>query len=325
MTASDFKRSVILGCGAYLPEKIVTNADLAASVDTSDEWIQERTGIKKRHLAAPNECTSNMAAKAALNAMQAAGITAGDIDLIILATTTPDSTFPSTATKVQALLGIHQGAAFDIQAVCSGFVYALAVADNFIKCGQARTALVIGADTMSRLVDWEDRGTCVLFGDGAGAVVVQAQAREFKRGILSTHLYSDGRYGSILHVDGGVSSTGTVGKLRMSGQEVFKHAVQKMSESVQHALDANHLTVDDIDVLIPHQANIRILDAVARKLNIPKNKVVITVQDHANTSAASIPLAMDTAVTEGRLKRGDLVVIEALGGGLSWGSAVIKW
>lgn len=324
MTASHLTRSVILGCGAYLPEKIVTNADLAARIDTSDEWIQDRTGIKKRHIAAEGEFTSAMAAKAAEKAMQAAGINAGSIDLIVLATTTPDNTFPSTASKVQSLLGIKQGAAFDIQAVCSGFVYALSVADNFIKCGQSKTALVIGADTMSRIVDWEDRGTCVLFGDGAGAVVLQASSDD-QSGILSTHLYSDGDYGSLLYVDGGVSSTGTVGKLRMSGQDVFKHAVQKMSESVQHALDANHLTVDDIDILIPHQANIRILDAVARKLNIPKHKVIITVQDHANTSAASIPLAMENAVINGRIKKGDLVVLEALGGGLSWGAAVIKW
>jgi len=327
MTLPSSIRSIITGCGAYLPKKILTNADLVKMVDTSDEWIVERTGITQRHIAADGEMTSDMAMGAACQAMQHAGVTADMIDLVILATTTPDSTFPSTATKVQSQLGIKRGAAFDIQAVCSGFVYALAIADNFIKCGQVKRALVIGADTMSRIIDWEDRGTCILFGDGAGAVVVEAAAQEDNsdRGILSTHLYADGDYGNLLYVDGGASSTGTVGKIRMLGQEVFKHAVQKMADSVLHALDANDLTVDDINILIPHQANIRILSAVARKLGIPHEKVVITVQDHANTSAASIPLAMQHAVSAGRIKKGDIVVIEALGGGLTWGAAVIRW
>jgi len=319
-------RSIIAGCGSFLPGKIVTNDDLAKQIDTSDSWIKERTGIHQRHIAVEGETSATMGTQAALKAMEAAKVTASDIDLIIVATTTPDQIFPSTATRIQSALKVKQGAAFDIQAVCSGFVYALAVADNFIKCGQSKTALVIGSDTMSRILDWQDRATCVLFGDGAGAVVVRASNTENGngRGVISTHLYSDGDFGDILYVDGGVS-TGAIGKIRMAGSEVFRHAVQKMSNSVQQALDGNELTVDDIDILIPHQANVRILDAVAKKLGIPQEKVMITVADHANTSAASIPLAMDVAVREGRIKEGDLVVIEALGGGLTWGTALIRW
>lgn len=319
--------SVVLGCGAYLPEHIVTNRDLELSIDTTDEWITERTGIKQRHVAAEGELTSDLAAKAALRAMKAAGVTPDDIDLIIVATTTPDSTFPSTATKVQGMLGVKQGAAFDVQAVCSGFVYALATADNFIKAGQVKTALVIGAETLSRIVDWTDRATCVLFGDGAGAVVLRATSEETekRRGILSTHLYSDGSLYDILYVDGGVSSTGQAGKIRMLGREVYKHAVDKMAACVEKALKYNHLSIEDVDFLVPHQANVRILQSVARKLNISEDKVVITVDQHANTSAASIPLALDNAIKKGQLVPGKLLVIEALGGGLSWGSAVIRW
>lgn len=317
-------RSIITGCGSYLPERILTNADLERMVETSDTWITERTGIKRRHIAAENELTSDMATTAAANALKAASINPSAIDLIVLATTTPDSTFPSTATKVQANLGITQGAAFDVQAVCAGFIYALSVADNFIKSGQVKTAIVIGAESMSRIVDWNDRGTCVLFGDGAGAVILQAD-NAGNRGILSSHLHSDGRYRDILYVDGGVGSTGQAGKVRMAGQEVFKHATQKMSACVLEALEANSLQPDDIDWLVPHQANIRILQAVAKKLNMPMERVITTVEHHANTSAASIPLALDSAAREGKFSQGDLIMLEAIGGGLSWGSCVLRW
>lgn len=317
--------SYIAGSGTYLPEKILTNSELEALVETSDEWIVSRTGIRQRHIIAPGELTSDMAAHAARKAMQAASITGDEVDLIIVATTTPDNSFPSTATKVQALLGIRKGAAFDIQAVCSGFVYALATADNFIRCGQAKTVLVIGADAMSRIVDWEDRASCVLFGDGAGAAVVRATPDNTTSGIISTHLYADGAYGNLLYTDGGVSSTGTAGKLRMVGQEVFKHAVEKISGSVMAALEANQLTVDDIDWFVPHQANMRILTSVAKKMRLSMEKVVVTLDKHANTSAASIPLALDSAVTNKDIRKGDLVVMGAIGGGLCWGVAVVRW
>lgn len=326
MASSPFPvRSVITGSGSYLPEQAVTNQALAEKVETNDEWIVSRTGIRKRHIIAPGELTSDMAAKAARKAIEAAGISADAVDFIIVATTTPDNSFPSTASKVQALLGIKRGAAFDVQAVCSGFIYALSLADNFIKCGQAKTVLVIGADAMSRLVDWDDRSTCVLFGDGAGAVIVQASAEEEGRGILSTHLYSDGSYGDLLYTDGGVCSTGTSGKLRMVGQEVFKHAVEKISDALMEALNANQLTIDAIDVLVPHQANIRILAAIAKRLHLPMEKVVMTLGEHANTSAASIPLALDAAIAAGTITKGKLVALGAIGGGLCWGSSLIRW
>jgi 3-oxoacyl-[acyl-carrier-protein] synthase-3 len=316
--------SVIIGCGSYLPEKIVTNFDLAKTVDTSDEWIVSRTGIKQRHIAAEDEFTSHMSANAAREAIKRAGISASDIDLIIVATTTPDRTFPSTAVNVQALLGINSGAAFDVQAVCSGFVYALSIADNFIKAGQCKTVLVIGADKMSCIVDWSDRNTCVLFGDGAGAVILQA-SEEQDRGIISTNLYSDGSLQDILNTDGGAGFSGTVGKVKMQGQEVFKHAVEKMSSSVKTALKNAGLGIADVAAFIPHQANSRILEMVAKKLRISDDKVISTVDMHANTSAASIPLALADADGKGRFKQGDLVVFTALGGGLTWGSCLLRW
>ncbi len=319
-------RSRILGCGSYLPEKIVTNDDLAKFVDTSDEWITARTGIKQRHMVTDGELTSDLARKAALKAIEHAGIDVQDIDLIVLGTTTPDNTFPSTATKVQAQLGLTHGFAMDVQAVCSGFMYALATADSFLKTRQAKTALVIGAESFTRLLDWEDRTTCVLFGDGAGAVILRAEEETAESaGILSTHLHSDGRYQDILMVDGGPSSTQTTGHVRMAGKEVFRHAVVNLAEVVKEALAANDLTADDIDWIVPHQANKRILDGTAKKLKVDPNKVVVTVDRHANTSAASIPLALDEAVRDGRIKRGDLLIIEAMGGGLTWGSALIRW
>ncbi|WP_417840413.1 beta-ketoacyl-ACP synthase III [Terasakiella sp.] len=319
-------RSRILGCGSYLPEKIITNDDLAKFVDTSDEWITARTGIKQRHMVTDGELTSDLARKAALKAIEHAGIDVQDIDLIVLGTTTPDNTFPSTATKVQAQLGLTHGFAMDVQAVCSGFMYALATADSFLKTRQAKTALVIGAESFTRLLDWEDRTTCVLFGDGAGAVILRAEEETAESaGILSTHLHSDGRYQDILMVDGGPSSTQTTGHVRMAGKEVFRHAVVNLAEVVKEALAANDLTADDIDWIVPHQANKRILDGTAKKLKVDPNKVVVTVDKHANTSAASIPLALDEAVRDGRIKRGDLLIIEAMGGGLTWGSALIRW
>ncbi|NVK18017.1 MAG: ketoacyl-ACP synthase III [Methylocystaceae bacterium] len=318
-------RSKILGCGSYLPENCVTNGELAKTVDTSDDWIVARTGIKQRHLAQEGELTSDLARKAALKAIEHAGIDIQEIDLIILGTTTPDNTFPSTATKVQAQLGLTHGFAMDVQAVCSGFMYALATADNFLKAGQGKTALVIGAETFSRLLDWEDRTTCVLFGDGAGAVILRAEESDESVGILSTHLHSDGRHQDILIVDGGPSLTQTTGHVRMAGKEVFRHAVVNLAEVVKEALEANGLSSDDIDWIVPHQANKRILDGTAKKLKISADKVVVTVDKHANTSAASIPLALDAAVQDGRIKRGDLLILEAMGGGLTWGSALVRW
>lgn len=317
-------RAVIKGTGAYLPEKIVTNHELAKQVDTSHDWIFARTGIEQRHIAAKNEATSDMAAAAAKKAMQHAGIRADSVDLIIVATTTPDLVFPATAVIVQEKLGIKQGAAFDVQAVCSGFVYGISIADNFIKSGQVKTAIVIGADKMTSILNWEDRGTCVLFGDGAGAVVLQAD-ESGERGVLSTNLYSDGEYRSILQADGGVSSNGTVGLLTMQGKEVFKHAVTKMEAGVREALEKNNLTTEDVDWLVPHQANARILKQVAAKLKMPKEKLALTVGKHANTSAASIPLALAELDADKKILKGQLVILEALGGGLTWGSAVIRW
>jgi 3-oxoacyl-[acyl-carrier-protein] synthase III len=321
-------RSVIVGCGAHLPANVVTNDDLAKIVDTSDEWIQQRTGIQQRHIAQDGELTSDLAVAASQKALARAGLSGADLDLIVLATTTPDQTFPATAATVQAKLGMGLGAAFDVQAVCSGFVYALAVADNFIRAGQAKNALVIGAETFSRILDWNDRGTCVLFGDGAGAVVLQAEPASgdgARRGILSTHLHSDGKHRDLLYVDGGVSSTKTVGHVRMNGKEVFRHAVQRLAEVVDESLTANGLSQADIDWLVPHQANRRIIDSTARKLSLPPEKVVLTVNRHGNTSAASIPLALTEAVEDGRVKRGDLLLLEAMGGGLTWGAALVRW
>lgn len=321
-------RSRIAGCGSYLPERAVSNVELAERVETSDDWIVQRTGIRSRHLAADGELTSDLAIHAARAALEQAGMTADSIDCLILATTTPDNTFPSTATKVQAALGMTRGFAMDVQAVCAGFIYALSVADNFIRNGQARRALVIGAETFSRILDWEDRTTCVLFGDGAGAVVLEAVENEGTSadpGVLSTHLHSDGRFYDLLYVNGGPSSTGTVGHVRMHGQEIFRHAVTKLSEVVDEALTANGLAPSDIDWLVPHQANRRIIDGIGRKLKLAAGKVVLTVDRHGNTSAASIPLALAEAVADGRIKRGDLVLMEAIGGGLTWGAALIRW
>lgn len=321
-------RSVVAGTGSYLPEKILTNNDLEKIVDTTDEWIIERTGIKRRHIAADDEVTSDLAVRAANNALASAGINAAQIDLIVLATSTADQTFPSTATTVQRKLGITKGAAFDVQAVCSGFIYALATADNFIKAGQAKNALVIGAEIFSRILDWEDRTTCVLFGDGAGAVVLTASSGEGKntdQGILSSRIHSDGRYNDLLYVDGGVSSTGTIGHLRMKGREVFRHAVVNLASVVGEVLDDCDMSSSDIDLIVPHQANKRILDGTARKLKVSLEKVVITVQDHANTSAASIPLALDVAVKDGRITRGDILILEAMGGGFTWGACLLRW
>jgi 3-oxoacyl-[acyl-carrier-protein] synthase-3 len=321
-------RSVVLGCGAYLPEKIVTNAELASRMDTSDEWIQQRTGIKQRHIAADGEFTSHLALKAAERALASAGVKASDLDLIVLATATPDETFPATATRVQAGLGMTKGAAFDVQAVCAGFVYAVSVADSLLKNGLASTALVIGAETFSRILDWNDRGTCVLFGDGAGAIVMKAEegkGTSADRGVLANALHSDGRQHDILYVDGGPSSTRTTGLLRMEGKEVFKHAVVNMAAVVAEVLGKAGLEPKDIDWLIPHQANKRIIDSTGRKLSLPPERVVVTVDKHANTSAASIPLALEAAVADGRVKRGDLLLLEGIGGGLAWGASLIRW
>jgi 3-oxoacyl-[acyl-carrier-protein] synthase-3 len=320
-------RSQVAGCGAYLPERVLTNDELARGLETSDEWIRQRTGIGERRIAAEGELTSDLAVAAARRALERAGMSGNDLDLIVLATATPDHTFPATATKVQAQLGMKRGAAFDIQAVCSGFVFALAMADNALRLGQARTALVIGAETFSRILDWRDRGTCVLFGDGAGALVLNAVADSGPRGrgVLSTHLHSDGTQYDILYVDGGPSTTGTTGHLRMEGREVFRQAVQHLSEVVEEALAANGLTGADIDWLVPHQANLRIIDAIGKRLRLKPGRTVITIERHANTSAASIPLALDEAVGDGRIQPGDLVLIEALGGGLTWGAALVRW
>jgi 3-oxoacyl-[acyl-carrier-protein] synthase-3 len=320
-------RSQVAGCGAYLPERVVTNQELASRLDTSDEWIRQRTGIGERRVAAPGELTSDLAVRAADRALSSAGMSGSDLDLLVLATATPDHTFPATAAKVQARLGMRRGAAFDVQAVCAGFIFALSVADNAVRLGQARTALVVGAETFSRILDWGDRSTCVLFGDGAGAVVLRAipAAESGGRFILSNHLHSDGRQYDILYVDGGPSSTRSTGFLRMEGREVFRQAVHRLSAVVDEALAANGLIATDVDWLVPHQANSRIIDGMGRKLGLPQDKIVVTIERHANTSAASIPLALETAVADGRIKPGHLVLMEALGGGLSWGASLVRW
>jgi 3-oxoacyl-[acyl-carrier-protein] synthase III len=321
------QRSLIIGTGSYLPAEILTNADIAKRVDTSDEWIIERTGIKSRRIAAPNEMTSDLAIAAAKAAIADTGVAPSSIDLIVLATATPDRTFPATAARVQAALGTTSGAAFDVQAVCSGFIYALAVADNFLARGQAKRALVIGAETFSRILDWTDRSTCVLFGDGAGAVLLEAcsQAEANGRGILSTYLRADGRHEDLLYVDGGPSSTQTVGHLRMQGNQVFRHAIVNLAEAVEKVAIKAGIELSEIDWLVPHQANRRILDGVARKLNLSPDRVVVTVDQHGNTSAASIPLALDVAVRDGRIQRGQLVLMEAMGGGFTWGAALARY
>jgi 3-oxoacyl-[acyl-carrier-protein] synthase-3 len=321
-------RSIVAGCGSYLPQRVVTNDELSKHVDTSDAWIVERTGIRQRHIAAEGEKTSDLAIAAAHKALKAAGEKAAQLDLIVLATCSPDETFPATATRVQAALGAHNAVAFDVGAVCSGFIYALATANNFIRMGQAESALVIGAETMSRLLDWNDRSTCVLFGDGAGAVVLRAakgKGTSKDRGILSTHLHSDGRQHDLLYADGGPSATGTVGKLRMEGKEVFRHAVVNLAAVLNEALKANDLKSKDIDWLVPHQANKRILDATAKKLGLATEKVVVTVDRHANTSAASVPLALAEATGDGRIKEGDLVILEAMGAGFTWAASAVRW
>ena len=317
------RRSVIAGVGSALPARRVDNEELARQVDTSDQWIVERTGIRSRYLAADGETTASLATDAARRALDHAGVAASDIDLIVLATATPDQTFPSSATKVQAALGINDCIAFDVHAVCTGFLYALSVADSMLRSGNASKALVIGSETFSRILDWEDRATCVLFGDGAGALVLAAE--EGERGILATKLHADGRHNDLLFVDGGPSTTGTVGKLRMKGREVFRHAVVNLADVLNEVLVEAGLSAADVDWVVPHQANARILDATARKLGLPAEKVVVTVDEHANTSAASVPLALDTAVRDGRIKQGDIVVLEAMGGGFTWGAAALRY
>ncbi|MFT9381883.1 beta-ketoacyl-ACP synthase III [Gluconobacter sp. P5B12] len=316
-------RARLTGVGGYLPRTIVTNDDLAQKIETSDEWIRARTGITQRHIVSGDETTASMAAAAARQALEQAGVNADDVDAIIVATSTPDQVFPAVATQVQALLGITRGFGFDISAACSGFVYALASANSFIQSGLAKKVLVIGSEVFSRLLDWNDRTTCVLFGDGAGAVLLEAGAEE-GGGVLSTHLHSDGRSGDILYVDGAVGCAGTTQHLKMLGREVFRHAVVKLSQAVDEALEANNLTGQDIQWLVPHQANLRIIDGMAKKLALPADRVVVTVDRHANTSAASIPLALNEAVRDGRIQKGDLVLMEALGGGLTWGSALVR-
>ncbi|MBM3096535.1 ketoacyl-ACP synthase III [Gluconobacter cerinus] len=316
-------RARLTGVGGYLPRTIVTNDDLAQKIETSDEWIRARTGITQRHIVSGDETTASMAAAAARQALEQAGVSADDVDAIIVATSTPDQVFPAVATQVQALLGITKGFGFDISAACSGFVYALASANSFIQSGLAKKVLVIGSEVFSRLLDWNDRTTCVLFGDGAGAVLLEAGAQEGE-GVLSTHLHSDGRSGDILYVDGAVGCAGTTQHLKMLGREVFRHAVVKLSQAVDEALEANNLTGQDIQWLVPHQANLRIIDGMAKKLALPADRVVVTVDRHANTSAASIPLALNEAVRDGRIQKGDLVLMEALGGGLTWGSALVR-
>jgi len=319
------RRSVVLGTGSALPAQAVGNEELARRVDTSDEWIRERTGISTRHIAGDGETTATLATDAARVAIDAAGLLPSDIDLIILATATPDQTFPASATRVQAALGISDCVAFDVAAVCSGFLYAVAVADSMIRSGGANRALVIGSETFSRILDWEDRATCVLFGDGAGAMVLAAEETETgARGILASKLHADGRHNQLLYVDGGPSTTGTVGKLRMKGQEVFRHAVTNLAGVLREVLEIAGMTADAIDWVVPHQANIRILEATARKLGLPPQKVIVTVDRHANTSAASVPLAFDLAVRDGRIKQGDLVVMEAMGGGFTWGACLLR-
>jgi 3-oxoacyl-[acyl-carrier-protein] synthase-3 len=322
------RRSVVAGVGAYLPKRVITNDELSKAVDTTDEWIQQRTGIRERHVAAEGEYTSHLGLAAARAALADAQMSADDVDLIVLATSTPDQTFPATAVTIQAELGIHKGAAFDVQAVCSGFVFALATADQYLRSGAFNTALVIGAETFSRILDWKDRGTCVLFGDGAGAVVLQAIEQPGKRedrGVLTTHLRSDGRHRDKLFVDGGPSTTGTAGYLRMEGREVFRHAVGMITDVIEDAYKATGYNSEDIDWFVPHQANRRIIDGSAKKLGIAPSKVVTTVDRHANTSAASIPLALAEAVKDGRIKPGHLVLLEAMGGGFTWGSALVRW
>jgi 3-oxoacyl-[acyl-carrier-protein] synthase-3 len=316
-------RSAVLGVGSALPRRAVSNQELASTVDTSDEWIVERTGIRNRYVAGEGETTASLATDAARRALDHAGVTATDIDLIVLATATPDQTFPSSATKVQAALGINDCVAFDVHAVCTGFLYALSVADSMIRSGNARRALVIGAETFSRILDWDDRATCVLFGDGAGALVLGGEQGE--RGILATRLHADGRHNDLLFVDGGPSTTGTVGKLRMKGREVFRHAVVNLAAVLNEVLADAGLTADEVDWVVPHQANARILDATAKKLGLSPAKVVVTVDQHANTSAASVPLAFDAAVRDGRIKRGDVIVLEAMGGGFTWGAAALRY
>ncbi len=321
-------RSVVLGCGSYLPARILSNDELARSVATTDEWIVQRTGIRERHIAAAGELTSDLALAAARSTLANARVEASSIDLIVLATSTPDQTFPATAVTVQAGLGITHGAAFDLQAVCSGFVYALSVADALLRSGSSKRALIIGAETFSRILDWNDRTTCVLFGDGAGAIVLEAQEQpgnQADRGVLTTHLRSDGRHRTKLYVDGGPSSTQTVGHLRMEGREVFKHAVAMITDVIEDAFEATGYTAADIDWFVPHQANKRIIDGSAHKLGIAPEKVVITVDRHGNTSAASIPLALADAVADRRIKRGNLILLEAMGGGFTWGSALLRW
>ena len=317
------RRAAILGTGSSLPRTRVTNAELAQRVETSDEWIVERTGIRTRYIAAEDETTASLATDASVRAIEAAGLTPQEIDLIVLATATPDQTFPSSATKVQAALGIVDCVSFDVAAVCSGFLYAVSVAESMIRAGSANNALVIGSETFSRILDWDDRTTCVLFGDGAGAIVLGPA--EDGRGVLATRLHADGRYNDLLYVDGGPSTTGTVGKLRMRGQEVFKHAVGKLAGVLSEVLDLAGLEPKDVDWVVPHQANARILDATARKLGLPAEKVIVTVDQHANTSAASVPLALDAAVRDGRIKSGDIVVLEAMGGGFTWGASVLRY
>ena len=320
------RRSVLIGTGSALPVRKVSNAELAETVETSDEWIVSRSGIHNRHFAGPGETTVTLATQAARHAITAAGIDPTSIDLIVLATTTPDQTFPAAATSVQAALGCNGCAAFDVQAVCSGFLYAMGVADSMLRAGMAQRALVIGAETMSRLLDWEDRATCVLFGDGAGAVVLEARTSDDPKapGVLATKLHADGAHNELLFVDGGPSTTGTVGKLRMRGKEVFRHAVTNLADVLCEVLEIADLTAADVDWVVPHQANARILDATARKLNLPPEKVIITVDQHANTSAASVPLALDVAVRDGRIKQGDLVILEAMGGGFTWGASLLR-
>jgi 3-oxoacyl-[acyl-carrier-protein] synthase-3 len=323
-----FIRSIIRGVGASLPKRVMTNDDLARMVDTSDEWIRDRTGIEQRHIAAEGELTSDLGIAASHQALVRAGIDPIDIDLVVCATSTPDRTFPATGVRIQAGLGVTKGAAFDVQAVCSGFIYALSIADNFLKAGQFKRAIVVGAETFSRILDWKDRSTCVLFGDGAGAVVLEAQTQlggREDRGILATRIRSDGRFEELLYVDGGPGSTKTTGHLRMNGREVFRHAVQKISGVIEETLVMTGYASDEVDLYVPHQANKRILDGIAKRLNIPRSKIVYTLAKHGNTSAASIPLALNQAFEDHRLVEGRLVLMEAMGGGLTWGAALARW